>query len=1402
MKRILFIGIFGLLGFLQSEVMGQGGEIRLTMKAIKGRGNVPGDDDFTYRFYVKDDANHVESHCFYTANNPEIGVWRNFDHHVSNYGYGFYIFKNERFSNPKTFTGIKFRAWEDNKGKRCLYWGGNNGDRADKEYNNFRLNVRDYAPGITHTIYFLLEKTPGGGQHKISTYDHSSIYWYSMQVEFSYTAPVPEIPNIKYEGKEYTGTQLCQSEIITLGADVDVKSQFNDQVHLEWLYHIDKDMETLKERNYESYKSSENESDSECSDDRCAKLPPDKQNNCDYRCSLPYYKYTKIPNWRKVPNGKIRLDKGRLSVQLEDLPGLENLKENSGVTFRARAIANNILSDTSAQSIKVNVSPLPPSFSTVTATKSCANATTGSITVAGVYTPVGDTYRVILQKGTKVCDDPTDASCIGSAVANVLANSPELTIPGLAPGDYTLYLLNEGGNIGNCNVKTIVSIGTYSPPQFTTITSQETSCFGGADGKVVFGFKGGKPGDWECQLTLDSQDSSYQANQTVNMNQEGDTLAGLVFENLTAGKYLLSITDPCGLKETATVYVQQPSRVKGMAEAISPDCSEPFNGQVIIRAEQGSGQYHYRLYQNNALVAEALNKTGQNWTFSSLANGDYKVAVRDALREDCPGYDTLLSLQAPAPLVLQLDSVAPVSCFQAGDGQVWLQGQGGSGALRYTLVHQMSGQKYHSEDGELSNLPGGAYQAILKNQETTCLDSLVLPELITVPEPEELLIQITSQNITCSGDDNGALSAKVTGGNGNYTYQWQFDDGNGWTDYNLNGQGQGTQLDQLFAARYRLKVNDPKGCQKVSEVISLEEPELLLIEAVDVDRPACKGEVDGKILPIVKGGWLPYRYEYATQEGGPWQLFDENTNFGKGTYYVRVTDAEGCRVEYGQALEFVQPDEALAFTHSLKTANGYHLTCFESQDGETTLQATGGITPYLYAVDGGDFQTGNVLKGLSAGEHILYVKDANGCVLSETVTLTQPTPLELTLVTKTDVKCFGDNSGHLEVKAKGGVEPYTYALEGEEFQAAPVFEGLTAQTYTVRVKDANGCEQILPVHIESLYDPIEIVFTVSDVTCYGSSDGAVQAQVLGGSAPYTYRWQGFDGQTQNILPDIPAGEYSLEITDAEGCKALATAVVNQPPNIDLGGTVTLCQGQSYLLDASHPEGAKYAWTSTTGFTSNKPVVRLSDAGTYTLTLTLKDGCVMRDQLKVERSEILFEANFLGGSEAIIADTLSLIEVSYPAPDSVLWDFGRAAQVLDDNAQAPQITFQQAGTYTVKMKAYYAGCVDSLEKRFTFYLPEDKPDLLGGVPLGEIGIQSVKVYPNPNSGQFTVEVKLFREEELMLFVYDLYGQELARVKKEGSTEHSVPFNLTGIQTGMYLLKLVTPNDERSVRVVIE
>ncbi|HCE55518.1 MAG TPA: hypothetical protein DER05_11215, partial [Lutibacter sp.] len=257
-------------------------------------------------------------------------------------------------------------------------------------------------------------------------------------------------------------------------------------------------------------------------------------------------------------------------------------------------------------------------------------------------------------------------------------------------------------------------------------------------------------------------------------------------------------------------------------------------------------------------------------------------------------------------------------------------------------------------------------------------------------------------------------------------------------------------------------------------------------------------------------------------------------------------------------------------TVTISSINRTNVLCYGNSDGTVTATHTGGVGLITYnllysATSGGVFTNASATDGdldgsytgLGVGFYKVVVTEGNGCnETSSEVEITQPSAaLTSSISSQTNVDCFGNNNGSVTVAGANGTSPYTYAIDGITFGSSGTFSSLIAGSYTITVKDFNGCTKTQAVTITQPTAALSANATGESLYCEGDSDGDITLTVQGGTASYTYSWKKTGDNVTVVSTDqnpsgLSAGTYNVIVTDANGCTTTASATIIDGDGID------------------------------------------------------------------------------------------------------------------------------------------------------------------------------------------------------------------------------------------------------------
>jgi len=511
---------------------------------------------------------------------------------------------------------------------------------------------------------------------------------------------------------------------------------------------------------------------------------------------------------------------------------------------------------------------------------------------------------------------------------------------------------------------------------------------------------------------------------------------------------------------------------------------------------------------------------------TALAAGSYTVTVTD--NNNC--VDSIaVNVNSSGGPTLTI-SGSNVTCNGGNDGSATVTATGG--ILPYTyLWNDLLNQTNASAVG----LIAGLYNiSVTDSNGCTTIDT------ITITEPIAILLSTISTPAACGMNDGTAVVTTAGGGNGPFTYLWS--PGGDTTNFATG----------LAAGTYFVTVSDANGCTATDSVIvaSSGGPSATIISTTDV---SCFGATDGSAVVSTTGGTGPYTYSWSPSGG----ISDTANGLGSGNYTVTVQDAGGCITSDSTTIN--SPAELL-----IAISASSMISCFGYNDGSAATIAVGGTGAYSYFWSPNSDTTSSI-SNLAPGTYYVLISDANNCSKQDSVTITEPPALVLTL--SFDSASCGVSDGAAYVTVGGGTAAYTYQwapIGGTNDSAL----GLPVGVYSVTVVDANGCTIVDSVAVNNSGGATAFISSVTNITCTDTV-GSASVSVTGGMLPYTYLWSDSLSQTNSTATGLLAGNYNCTVTDAANCMFIVTATITEPTPIvvTISNDTIICGIQNVTITA-------------------------------------------------------------------------------------------------------------------------------------------------------------------------------------------------------------------------------------------
>jgi gliding motility-associated-like protein len=694
-------------------------------------------------------------------------------------------------------------------------------------------------------------------------------------------------------------------------------------------------------------------------------------------------------------------------------------------------------------------------------------------------------------------------------------------------------------------------------------------------------------------------------------------------------------------------------------------CAGVADGQATAVAGGGTGAFTYLWSPNGQTTAIA----------TGLAAGSYTVTATDA--NGCARSGSV-TLTQPTALAATVTSQTNPTCFGQTNGAFSVQADPltGTGPYTYTIGGPTQG------NGIFTNLAAGNYTVtVTDNNGCTTLVPVLLTEPAVVNAPA---IQITSNyngaNISCANACDGAvnLPSTTTGGTTPYSFLWS----NTETTQALNG---------LCAGTYRVTVTDANGCRDTTS-ITLTAPTQLTATTATVGAGCATGSA-GTITVTATGGTAPYSFSL---NGNTPQASNTFNNLTAGSYTIVTTDANGCTISNTATIGSAAPIQLNA--NATSNFAGFNVSCFGSSNGTATVAAAGGIAPYSFAWSNG--QTTQQASGLSAGTQNVTVTDANGCSSTASVTITQPTQINLSIVSSTNPTCGGGaGTGTVTVAANGGVGVYVYSVNNGPFQSGTSFNFLTATTHTLVAQDGNGCRDTTTITLTAP-DTLEVTVNATNVSCFGLNDGLATAVVEGGTSfpngGFIFNWSPGGQSTQSIGNLAGNINYTVTVQDANGCIAFGSAFIVLPTQLiatvqnithvdcngNNNGEITLAvSGSSGSYEYSIDGGQSYQDATTTpivitGLAGGNYQIVVRDSATQNCEVPISAEVLENSGLTVAVTTTA--TNCLGNTDG----TATAIPNGGEGPYSYIWSNGQTSETATGLASNFQDSVFTTAPYSV------------------------------------------------------------------------------------------------------------------------
>jgi len=888
-----------------------------------------------------------------------------------------------------------------------------------------------------------------------------------------------------------------------------------------------------------------------------------------------------------------------------------NINEPDSITFTMPTINNVLCNGDSSGSINItsiggaggtytySINAVPPIPSNTTGTFMNLPAGMYTITSTDSFSCIGDTMINITEPPLLSITGTTNSNVLcnggndGSIIVNHTGGVPgySYSINGSAPqtsptfgsliaGSYNVIVTDTNG----CQ-DSVLGIVITEPTLLSidSITSTLPSCNPGGDATLTTWFSGGTPG-----YTISINTMPVMTNTTG------------FFSNLSAGMYLITLTDTNGCVDTMSYEIVTPNAPTWTStSSTNVICNGDSTGTISTLAGGGTGTIIYSLAPaNNAQVGPG---PGGNWT--NVPPDNYVVTATDAV--GC-FVTTSFTITEPNPFVFNVVSQTNVSCFGFNDGAAIVTVVGGTGVINLTVAPAVT--QLPALSGNLSGMSAGPH-LITATDAAGCTDTFTL----IITEPTAVTFDTSaSTNVSCAGLSDGTIFVGASGGTGQI-------------DYIVSTMPPDTNSTGIFtglpaANPYTVTAIDANGCTSTISIV-ITEPMPLSGSGSSTDV-ICNGDTTGTITVVPMGGTGPtfsYTINTVPTVTNTTGLFTGLAANSPG-YTVIISDVNGCTAAVGP-IQVSEPPAVVFNNVSVQD-----VACFGDSTGSISVNAIGGVGSISYSISP-QVGTQNIglFEQLPSGFYIITAEDANGCLVDTTVFVDQNPQIIFTSIVGTEPICSYDENGSITVTASGGIGNLEYNFEFGPFGPTTTWNNLGIDCYTIGVRDALGCT------VDTVYclpgpDPISLSsIDLRNTTCVDSDDGRLTVVATGGrGSVYTYSLMpGFNVNTSGIFRELAPGTYTLLVTDTARCMWDTTIVIGLPVNplvtsitkTDLDCIGSGSEGFAEVIANGGLPPYTYLWNTTPQQTSAQ--VTGLYYGWYQVDVTDANGCLIKDTIYIE-----------------------------------------------------------------------------------------------------------------------------------------------------------------------------------------
>jgi large repetitive protein len=728
----------------------------------------------------------------------------------------------------------------------------------------------------------------------------------------------------------------------------------------------------------------------------------------------------------------------------------------------------------------------------------------------------------------------------------------------LAANNYSIIATDANG------CKDTLNINLTQPPalNITSIDTTNAICNPSTSGSAIINVSGGSP----------------------NYNFVTNTLAGAFVSNsnnynsYAAGNYSVTVSDANNCT-TASTFTISSVLIPFINNAIfNPILCNIGNTTINIGVTNINPTIQFSIIPNTGI-------NSNNGSFTNITAGIYNISITDA--NGCTS-NTAINITQPNAIAINNISTTPTLCNGNNTGTININASGGTGLLTYTNVNNSNA----NTTGLFTALGASIYTISIVDA-----NNCILTTTATVNSPSSLSWNnISSTNPLCNNSNTGSIIANALGGFGTISYS-------------INNISTAMPANNLLANNYIITATDANNCS-ISTTVVLTNPNAVLIQNVFTTQASCVPGNDASITLNVNGGTGSFNYNLV---GTSINTIGQFYNLAPATYQIIATDANGCSTS-----SFINcPAPVLP---SITNININATACVPNNTGNATVSSTVNNNLLSYSLNNAVPQNSNVFNNLMAGNYSVIITDSLACKDTALFTINTTANPQISNVVSTPASCVPGCDGIFNINAFGGTGVLQYTHNSLAYQTSNTITNLcTANNYTIYVKDANGCTASSLAAIGIRPSPILNNFTSNNITCNGINNGIISATAINGTPTYTYTLNNSNANSTGTYPNLSPNNYTLTVTDVYGCSSASTAIITQPPVLNIvsvNSTIPTCYNGtngSIVINATGGTGI-LSYTLNTTTQANGTFNNLAGNITYTITITDANNCSISSTL--------------------------------------------------------------------------------------------------------------------------------------------------------------------------------------------